>query len=213
MTLDNAEQHGLDLAKAHLMLVQAAYDKKTALMVAGAFAMAGRDWWREAYGARAAYDLCQKLADEYIEGRGGAAMRQTTFKHRNPVARGTPLIERLEKYYMPVTECGCWIWMAACYRFGHGQLVYNKQHIAAHRASWSAFRGPIPDGMHVLHKCNIPQCINPDHLYLHPMAKINTVIARQIKDSPLSNKAVSRELGVGYQTVFAIRSGRQWRNA
>jgi hypothetical protein len=36
----------------------------------------------------------------------------------------------------------------------------------AHRASWMAFRGDIPCGFHVLHACDIPECVNPDHLFL-----------------------------------------------
>jgi hypothetical protein len=36
----------------------------------------------------------------------------------------------------------------------------------AHRASWEAYRGPIPKGMWVLHKCDTMPCVNPDHLFL-----------------------------------------------
>jgi hypothetical protein len=31
---------------------------------------------------------------------------------------------------------------------------------------WEETRGPIPDGLHVLHRCDIPACVNIDHLFL-----------------------------------------------
>jgi hypothetical protein len=80
--------------------------------------------------------------------------------------RGLSVIERLEMSSMPVTECGCWIWMKACISNGYGNIVINKKSWLAHRASWTAHHGPIPDGASVLHRCDIRPCINPDHLFL-----------------------------------------------
>jgi HNH endonuclease len=37
---------------------------------------------------------------------------------------------------------------------------------AAHRISWMLFRGEIPVDAHVLHKCDVTLCVNPDHLFL-----------------------------------------------
>lgn len=73
---------------------------------------------------------------------------------------------KLEASSIPVPESGCWLWLKGTFRFGYGNARVNGKTIGAHRASWIAYRGPIPDGLCVCHKCDTPQCINPDHLYL-----------------------------------------------
>lgn len=63
------------------------------------------------------------------------------------------------------SDSGCWEWKKAK-RNGYGQTsVLGKQEIA-HRASWIIFRGEIPSGMNINHKCNNKGCVNPDHLYV-----------------------------------------------
>lgn len=50
---------------------------------------------------------------------------------------------------------------------GYGLVKRGKsKRLLAHRFIWAAIRGPIPDGMDVLHKCDNPSCVNIDHLYL-----------------------------------------------
>lgn len=65
-----------------------------------------------------------------------------------------------------ITECGCQIWTAGADGNGYGQFRFEGKLIGSHRASWIASRGPIPNGLHVLHRCDTPPCINPDHLFL-----------------------------------------------
>jgi hypothetical protein len=68
----------------------------------------------------------------------------------------------LESRISPEPTSGCWLWASTYDSFGYGVLRNKK----AHRLSWQAYRGEIPDGMFVCHKCDVPECINPDHLFL-----------------------------------------------
>lgn len=61
---------------------------------------------------------------------------------------------------------GCWKWTGVKNQFGYGRLRTGKSMIVAHRVSWQIHNGPIPKGMSVLHKCDNPECTNPEHLFL-----------------------------------------------
>ncbi len=79
------------------------------------------------------------------------------------------LITRFESKIKLIPETGCWIWTACLDRDGYGRItVYqpNKKSVGAHRFSWEWYKGPIPDGLCILHKCDVPACVNPNHLFL-----------------------------------------------
>lgn len=67
---------------------------------------------------------------------------------------------------MPEPNTGCWIWLAHCYKNGYGQFHIKRHPHLAHRISYTLFRGEIPGGMFVCHQCDMPQCVNPEHLFL-----------------------------------------------
>ena len=80
-----------------------------------------------------------------------------------------PLRERFMKHV--VTGPDCWQWRATTNGAGYG-MIYpgppaksGTKHLA-HRVSWQIFRGDIPDGQHVLHRCDNPECTNPEHLFI-----------------------------------------------
>jgi hypothetical protein len=66
----------------------------------------------------------------------------------------------------PVTETGCWLWTGAVTPWGYGKLGRNNRTIVAHRFMWQHVHGDIPEGMFVMHKCDVPACVNPQHLML-----------------------------------------------
>jgi hypothetical protein len=76
------------------------------------------------------------------------------------------LAERLLAKVEPCLIVGCWLWTDAPDEDGYGRLWVDGQTLKAHRVSWEVHFGPIPAGAQVLHRCDTPPCINPQHLFL-----------------------------------------------
>ncbi len=58
----------------------------------------------------------------------------------------------------------CWEWRRTHNGQGYGELRVAGRMIYAHRLAYELSKGPIPAGFDVMHACDNPRCINPDHL-------------------------------------------------
>jgi hypothetical protein len=144
---------------------------------------------------------------------------------------------------------GCWEWQSAfkgkskLKRYGHltvgSRTNGTRRTMSAHRYSWEAFIGKIPKGMWVLHRCDNPSCVNPDHLFLglrqdnvndreqkqrnkmpklvgeqHPRAKLTwmqvEVMRRLLKDGA-PRKLVAKWYKISERTISDIATYKTWK--
>jgi len=133
---------------------------------------------------------------------------------------------------------GCWVCTASRHSFGYGWIrdADTGKTEVFHRAAWKLFRGPIPPGMHVLHKvsCHNPPCGNPEHLYLgtnkenstdkilngtstrgekDAQAKLTEKEVHEIKElgrSGVSQSQIAKVYKVSQSLISMIVSGHRW---
>lgn len=97
---------------------------------------------------------------------------------------------------------GCWLWMGARHPQGYGNIGLPKDENGrypigkAHRVSWELHNGPIPAGLLVMHRCDNPPCVNPDHLFVG-------TVGDNVRDS-----ASKGRLRPGGRTMLVARTTR-----
>jgi hypothetical protein len=140
-----------------------------------------------------------------------------------------------EGSWIPEPNSGCWLWTSFTTRAGYGKLRIDHREVYAHRHSYEKFVGQIPDGMHVMHRCDTPCCVNPDHLFtgtnadniadrvaknrshrlrgeLQPLAKLTAADVVAIRNDPRTPKQVATAFGVAACTITNIRNRKRWRH-
>lgn len=140
---------------------------------------------------------------------------------------------RFESKYTTEPNSGCWLWTSYINESGYGATTWHNKRILAHRLAWTLFKGKIPEGLYVLHKCDVPCCVNPDHLYIgtdeqnkmdsitrkrhvygdrHPDAKLKSVDIPAIREDPRPILEIASDYNVSYRTIYRVKARTSWKH-
>jgi hypothetical protein len=130
----------------------------------------------------------------------------------------------------------CWLWSGSLNTHGYGQVRLNGKQEVVSRVSWRWAYGAIPDGLNVLHHCDTPACVRPDHLFLgstadnaadmvskkrhrfgsrHPHSKLSEESVAEIRsrgDAGEGFTSISKDFPVTAENVATICKRRTWRH-
>ena len=75
------------------------------------------------------------------------------------------VIRKFQTGFVPEPDTGCWVWTHST-NHGYGQIFHRRKGYRATRVAWKIFHGVDPRPLFVLHRCDNPPCVNPDHLFI-----------------------------------------------
>lgn len=141
---------------------------------------------------------------------------------------------KLEQNSMPEPNSGCILWLRYCNDRGYGNVRIDQHTVRlAHRVAWHIAYGPIPAGLAVCHKCDVPNCINPQHLFLgtnadnvadkvakgrataprgssHYRARLTEAQVAAIRADPRTHRKIANAYGVSFGAIDNIKAEKSW---
>lgn len=101
-----------------------------------------------------------------------------------PGPKPRPIADRFARFVRYTDDLfGCWLWTGSVNSKGYGRIWYPPHRfVFVHRLAWTLAYGPVPDGLCVLHRCDTPRCVRPDHLFLGTIRDNNHDMMRKGRD-------------------------------
>jgi hypothetical protein len=134
-----------------------------------------------------------------------------------------------------VSENGCHLFAGTRNHDGYGRLKTNGKSVFVHREVWAKHFGAIPAGLCVCHKCDVPNCINPEHLFIgtqgdnmrdrankgrydakgeknnaSKLQAIEVKMIRKLLAEGMRNRDAAAEFGVSLPLIEKIKGNRLW---
>jgi hypothetical protein len=133
-------------------------------------------------------------------------------------------LDRLKRGIIVNHSTHCWEWQGSKVK-GYGRLCVGKHYVTAHRLMWKCTHRET-QGLWVLHKCDNPCCVNPEHLFLgthtdnmqdrtiknRAGVKLNAEAVRDIRTSKLSLEKLAEKYGVSIRTIYSVLNHKTWRH-
>lgn len=127
---------------------------------------------------------------------------------------------------------GCWEWVGTLDKNSYGQCSRDNERIAS-RLAYKTYKGSIPKGYSVCHKCDVTFCVNPNHLFLgtqkdnmqdmyskrrnakgesHGRSKLTEEQVLAIIHDTRKQTIIAAEYGIARGQICSIKSGKKWKH-
>ena len=146
------------------------------------------------------------------------------------------IAERFENLYAACPMSGCWLWLGCTDGKGYPAFTIMGKIVPAHRFSWEMHNKASAKGGHVLHKCDVPVCVNPAHLFIgtqadnsldmkqkgrscygerNPHSKLTIEAVRDIRRRALmgeASRAIAQSYGIAPAHVRNVVTRKTWKH-
>lgn len=184
--------------------------------------------------------VCSVLGcKEHVRRRGMCAKHYDRAIHAKTIPviqpKGLPTTERIERRSQINELTGCIEWTGSKNEKGYGLIGIARLTRKVHRVVWESSNGPIPKGVHVLHRCDNRSCINLKHLFLgthddnmadmnakgrliahkgeaHGCAKLTEEKVREIRGDNRIHRAIAADYQVAESLIGMIKRRSIWKH-